>query len=102
MAHPPDDSSHQGDRAPPRVLVVDDTPANRDVLSRRVQREGYLAETAENGREALEKLRAGPFDLVLLDVQMPEMDGPQLLEVLRTARSCSRCSARIPNSRIFR
>ena len=85
MAHPqrPDDSSHQGDRAPPRVLIVDDTPANRDVLSRRVQREGYLAETAENGREALEKLRAEPFDLVLLDVQMPEMDGPQLLEVLR-------------------
>ena len=71
------------DSAPPRVLVVDDMPANRDVLSRRVKREGYLAETAENGREALEKLRAEPFDLVLLDVQMPEMDGPQLLEVLR-------------------
>jgi CheY-like chemotaxis protein len=65
------------------VLVVDDTPVNRDTLSRHVQREGYVVDTAEHGRQALEKLRAKPFDLVLLDVQMPEMDGPQLLETLR-------------------
>ncbi len=68
---------------PPRVLVVDDSPDNRDTLGRHVQREGYVVDTAEHGREALEKLRAEPFDLVLLDVQMPEMDGPQLLETLR-------------------
>ena len=66
-----------------RVLIVDDTPMNRDLLTRRVTREGYAAETAANGREALERLRAEPFDLVLLDVQMPEMDGPALLGVLR-------------------
>jgi len=48
-----------------------------------VQREGYVVDSAEHGREALEKLRAEPFDLVLLDVQMPEMDGPQVLETLR-------------------
>jgi len=68
---------------PAKVLVVDDTAANRDILSRRVEREGYLVTTAEHGVEALEKLRAESFDLVLLDVEMPEMDGPRLLETLR-------------------
>jgi serine phosphatase RsbU (regulator of sigma subunit) len=68
---------------PAKVLVVDDTPANRDMLTRYVEGEGYLVTTAEHGLDALEKLRAEPFDLVLLDVQMPEMDGPQLLETLR-------------------
>ena len=71
------------DSAPAKVLVVDDTPVDRDTLSGHVQREGYAVDTAEHGREALEKLRAEPFDLVLLDVQMPEMDGPQLLETIR-------------------
>jgi serine phosphatase RsbU (regulator of sigma subunit) len=76
-------TSHAPDRAPARVLVVDDTPVNRDTLSRHVQREGYLVDSAEHGREALEKLRAEPFDLVLLDVHMPEMDGLRVLETLR-------------------
>jgi sigma-B regulation protein RsbU (phosphoserine phosphatase) len=66
-----------------RVLVVHDTAANRDILSRSVQREGYRVDTAEHGRDALQKLRAESFDLVLLGVQMPEMNGPQLLETLR-------------------
>jgi len=83
MPQPPSGPPHQPDRPPANVLVVDDTPANRDILSRRVQREGYRVQTAEHGRDALEKLRAEPFDLVLLDVQMPVMDGPQLLEALR-------------------
>lgn len=69
--------------SPARVLVVDDTPMNRDLLTRRVTREGHAVEVAANGREALERLRAEPFDLVLLDVQMPVMDGPALLAVLR-------------------
>lgn len=73
-----------------KVLIVDDTPGNRDLLSRRVHREGYLVETAEDGREALAKLRAEPFDLVLLDVEMPEMDGPELLETLRNDAELSR------------
>ena len=46
------------------VLVVDDIAANRDVLTRRLQRQGYTTATAENGREALERLRADNFDLV--------------------------------------
>ncbi|WP_326539452.1 PP2C family protein-serine/threonine phosphatase [Pseudorhodoferax sp.] len=58
-----------------RLLVVDDLEINRDLLLRRVRRLGHDAEAAANGREALEMLRASPWDLVLLDITMPEMDG---------------------------
>src|ERR671936_129653 len=57
------------------VLVVDDDPVNRSLLARSLEREGHRHAIAENGREALEMLRAEPFDVVLLDVLMPEMDG---------------------------
>ncbi len=65
------------------LLVVDDIEANRDVLSRRLQRQGYDVATAENGVQALEKLRAQSFDLVLLDIMMPEMDGYETLQSLK-------------------
>ena len=65
------------------VLVVDDVENNRDVLSRRLERQGYAVATAENGREAWERLRAETFDLVLLDIMMPEMDGYEVLERLK-------------------
>ena len=66
------------------LLVVDDIEANRDMLSRRLERQGYVVATAENGRRALEMLRAETFDLVLLDVMMPEMDGYEVLHRLKT------------------
>ncbi len=53
------------------LLVVDDNGMNRIMLSRYITRLGYRSSLAENGRQALEKLQAEPFDLVLLDVQMP-------------------------------
>jgi len=62
------------------VLVVDDNVMNRDLLSRQLVREGYNVMTASSGREALETMRLNNFDLVLLDVVMPEMDGVQVLE----------------------
>jgi sigma-B regulation protein RsbU (phosphoserine phosphatase) len=66
------------------VLVVDDNPGNRDVLSRRLERHGLRVETAANGVEALEILRSLTFDLVLLDLHMPVMDGhATLLEIKR-------------------
>ena len=65
------------------VLVVDDIAANRDVLTRRLERQGYATATAENGRQALERLRADNFDLVLLDIMMPEMDGYEVLQRLK-------------------
>ena len=63
--------------------MVDDNEINRDMLSRRLVRQGYTPLTAQNGREALERLRAEPFDLVLLDILMPEMNGYQVLEQLK-------------------
>jgi adenylate cyclase len=66
-----------------RILVVDDNAGNRDMLSRRLEREGYSVDTAENGRAALEKLETGAFDLVLLDIVMPELDGFAVLQSIR-------------------
>ena len=65
------------------MLVVDDIEANRDVLSRQLERQGHVVPTAENGRQALEMLRAHTFDLVLLDIMMPEMDGYEVLQRLQ-------------------
>jgi two-component system, sensor histidine kinase ChiS len=65
------------------LLVVDDVEANRDVLSRRLERQGYTVSIAVNGRQALEMLRATTFDLVLLDIIMPEMDGYEVLQRLK-------------------
>lgn len=56
---------------------------NRDLLTRRLKQLGHDVETAVNGREALEKIAAGKFDLVLLDIMMPEVDGYKVLEALR-------------------
>ena len=58
-----------------RILIVDDQPDNRDVLARRLERQGHQTFQAENGRHALDLLALEPCDLILLDVMMPEMDG---------------------------
>ena len=65
------------------ILVVDDNPSNRELLSRRLSREGHEVLTAADGGEGLEKLRARPFDLVLLDVLMPERSGAEVLQELK-------------------
>lgn len=66
---------------PGRLLIVDDNKVNRILLGRGLEADGHKVETAENGRQALEKLRAGSFDLVLLDIEMPEMNGYEVLEL---------------------
>ena len=63
-----------------RLLVVDDNKVTLLLLMRSVELLGHRVASAENGRMALEMLRAEPFDLVLLDMEMPEMDGFQVLE----------------------
>ena len=65
---------------PARILVVDDNEMNRDMLARRLVRQGHAVDVAENGRKALERARAATYDLMLLDVMMPELDGRQVLE----------------------
>jgi chemosensory pili system protein ChpA (sensor histidine kinase/response regulator) len=66
-----------------RVLVVDDSVVVRDLLSEVLTSEGYQVRTARNGREALSEMDSFAPSLVLSDVEMPEMDGFRLLEVLR-------------------
>ncbi len=66
-----------------RVLVVDDVDDNREVLRRRLERQGYGVDSAANGREALEMVAAGDYDLILLDVLMPEIDGYGVLGSLK-------------------
>lgn len=65
---------------PGHLLVVDDNKVNRILLARGLEQDGHKVDVAENGRLALEKLRDGSFDLVLLDIEMPEMNGYQVLE----------------------
>ncbi len=65
------------------ILVVDDDEGNRTMLARRLVRLGHQVSMAENGRRALELLSAGSFDLLLLDIQMPELNGYEVLERLK-------------------
>ncbi len=65
------------------VLVVDDLDTNRDALSRMLEREGLTTEVAQDGLDALDKIRAGAFDVILLDVMMPRLDGIQTLAILK-------------------
>jgi adenylate cyclase len=65
-----------------RLLVVDDNKVNRLLLARNLELQGHTVALAENGRVALQMLRREPFDLLLLDIEMPEMDGFQVLEQL--------------------
>jgi signal transduction histidine kinase len=66
------------------ILVVDDVEANRDVLARRLERQGHQSAVAASGIEALSLLSTVPFDLVLLDVMMPEMDGFETLKRIKS------------------
>ena len=62
------------------ILVIDDNRMQRMVVARNLQQIGHLVREAESGVQALARLRAEPMDVVLLDIEMPEMDGYQVLE----------------------
>jgi len=68
-----------------RILIVDDNASNRDVLERRLVREGHQVVTAANGAAALESAVTESFDLILLDLIMPEMSGFEVLRRLKAA-----------------
>ena len=66
-----------------RILVVDDDRTNRMMLAYRLEADEYTVDTAENGNEALDKLRNRRFELVLLDVLMPDLDGYETLKLMK-------------------
>ena len=67
-----------------KILVVDDNRMNRITLSRSVEQQGHVVSLAEDGHQALELLRSEEFDVVLLDIIMPEMDGYQVLDRVKS------------------
>jgi two-component system sensor histidine kinase ChiS len=62
---------------------VDDYESNRDLLSRWLKQEGYSVHAAQDGQTALEQIKREKFDLVLLDIMMPDLDGLELLSLIR-------------------
>lgn len=76
------------------VLVAEDRPENRDVLLGMLEKAGYTAQAVSNGRDALEALEAGSFDAVLMDIQMPGMNGAEAMTAIRAKESAT--GARIP------
>ena len=68
---------------PKRILVVDDEESMRHMLTLILKREGYEVQAVDTGREALQLVNSEPYDFILSDVVMPEMDGLELLQALK-------------------
>ncbi len=86
QARPPEPAKNEkslAEQVPLRILIVDDNAINQKVAVRILQQFGYQPELAGNGREALDKLDRQPFDLIFMDVMMPEMDGLEATKLLR-------------------
>src|SRR5687767_3953878 len=66
------------------ILVVDDDPDSREVLTRSFSKAGHVVRSAENGRRALIAVATAVPDVIVLDVRMPEMDGVEFLQVIRS------------------
>lgn len=74
-----------------KVLIVDDSPDNRELLTYLLANSGMKTQTAENGQQAIEKALTQTFDVILMDIQMPEMDGFEAVKILRE----NNCEAKI-------
>ncbi len=75
-----------------RILVIDDDKSIRKTLEAILKAEGYLVDTAEDGKEALEKMDTRYYNLALIDIKLPDMEGIELLTKLKDARTQQRFS----------
>lgn len=73
-----------------RILLVEDNEMNRDMLSRRLQRKGYVVEIAVDGLQGVAMAGAGGYDLILMDMSLPELDGWEATRKVREAESGTR------------
>ncbi len=69
----------------PRILLVEDNEMNRDMLSRRLERKGYEVVMAVDGKEGIDKAREGGYDVILMDMSLPEIDGWDATRQLRAS-----------------
>ncbi|HEU5466515.1 MAG TPA: response regulator [Gemmatimonadales bacterium] len=69
----------------PRILLVEDNEMNRDMLSRRLIRKGFEVDMAFDGKAGVEKAKAGGYDLILMDMSLPEIDGWEATRQLRAS-----------------
>ena len=68
---------------PARILVIDDEESIRKTISMTLQHAGYVVDTAENGKEAIEKSEVNFYNLTLIDIRLPDMEGTELLSALK-------------------
>jgi len=73
-----------------RILLVEDNEMNRDMLSRRLERKGFEIAVAVDGREGVEMAKTGEYDLILMDMSLPEIDGWEATRQLRAAPDIER------------